>query len=104
MSIEEFVDQHWEFSAATFGPSPNRWTGALKHLEKEIEEIRRDPTDLEEWIDAIHLVVDGALRATGCDGKQFAEALAAKAKKIRTRTYPDWQTISPTDPIEHKRD
>ena len=99
MKFEHFIDNHWEFSAKTFGPSPNRYIGVLKHLALEIEEVKRDPTDAEEWADLVHL-----LRATGCSGKQFVEVLEAKARKIRTREYPDWQTVSPTDPIEHKRD
>ena len=104
MKFEQFIDNHWIFSAKTFGPSPNRYIGVLKHLELEIEEVRRDPTDAEEWADLIHLVVDGMLRATGCSGEDFVKVLEAKARKIRAREYPDWQTISPTDPIEHKRD
>lgn len=103
LNFVDFVNEHWEWSRDTFGPSPLRWEGAVNHLAKEIEEIKRDPSDPEEWVDALHLVIDGMTRATGLNGSEFADFMRMKAKKVRSRSYPDWRTKAADEPVEHIR-
>ena len=56
------------FGRATFGPGP-RTEGVLKHIESEIEEVRRaaEEGDLDElvkeWTDIAILGLDGLIRA-----------------------------------------
>lgn len=66
-----FLRAQMAFSERTFGPH-QRFEGVLAHLRKELVEIRADPLDLVEWIDAVLLSLDGARRAG-----HSVEALAA---------------------------
>ena len=56
------------FGRATFGPGP-RTEGVLKHIESEIEEVRRAAADgdldelVKEWTDIAILGLDGLIRA-----------------------------------------
>lgn len=92
------------FSARTFGPlvPGPRLLGVVDHIQKELEEIRQDPTDLKEWVDVIILGIDGASRA-GYEPEQIVEALVAKQTKNENRTWPDWRTAEPGKAIEHVR-
>lgn len=96
------IDAAVEFSAATFGPGATT-TRVLAHITKEIEEVREDPDDLEEWADLLILSLDGATRR-GFTGDQVLAAVHAKWAKNRTRNWPDWRTADPDAPIEHVRD
>jgi len=89
------------FSLHTFGPGP-RTEGICNHVRKELEEIARAPADLTEWIDVALLAFDGALRA-GHAPATIASALAAKLAANQARTWPDWRSVAPGDPIEHIR-
>lgn len=56
------------FSEKTFGPhDPNdpvaSTAGVIDHIEKEVVEVKKDPSDLDEWIDILILGCDGAMRA-----------------------------------------
>lgn len=52
------------WSYETFGPPQLRGcAGPLNHLLKELEEIRQDPGDIYEWVDACFLIIDAAWRA-----------------------------------------
>lgn len=101
-SLVNIVRQQKEWSEKTFGPGP-RAEGLLRHIEKELSEVREDPTDVEEWVDIMLLAMDGAWR-TGCTPAQVAEALLMKQAKNRGRSYPDWRQFSQDDPIEHERE
>lgn len=94
--IAELRDHHIPWSLQTFGGS-GRVNGITKHIEKELAEIRLDPTDVTEWIDVVILALDGAWRA-GHSAEQVIDALFSKLSVIRGRTYP-----MPTDdePSEH---
>ena len=48
MNLFNFLTRQMRWSKETFGPTP-RTEGILKHIEKEIEEVRQHPNDLEEW-------------------------------------------------------
>lgn len=57
----EWVDKKAAWSLKTFGPG-ERLTGVTRHIEKELEEVRKDPRDPDEWADLIILAMDGASR------------------------------------------
>lgn len=88
-----------DFSLRTFGPGA-RVDGVLDHIEKELQEVRENPTDLEEWIDVVMLALDGAWRA-GYSPEQIAIQLEAKQTKNENRDWPDWRTSNPNKAIEH---
>lgn len=91
-----------EWSEETFGPGP-RTHGVLDHIQKEIGEVRADPTDLEEWIDLVLLSLDGAWRA-GHSPEKIVSALDAKQTKNESRSWPDWRTVPTDKAIEHNRE
>lgn len=88
---------HWSFD--TFGPG-RRTEGLLRHIAKELEEIRKDPLDVKEWVDVIILAFDGAWRAGHSPGK-LACALVAKQKENAAREWP--KPTSEDEPCEHVR-
>lgn len=99
MNLFNFLTRQMRWSKETFGPTP-RTEGILKHIEKEIEEVREDPSDLEEWCDIVILALDGAWRA-GHTPHAICQALVAKQDKNRKRTYIQ----TPDDvPSEHVKE
>lgn len=63
-SLKEHIAEQIAWSEATFGPREVRnHVGPLNHLIKEIEEIRKDPEDIVERVDALFLVIDATWRA-----------------------------------------
>lgn len=88
-----------KWSQETFGPGA-RLAGVLDHIQKEIEEVRSKPTDLEEWIDLVLLSFDGAWRA-GYSPEEITLALNAKQTKNESRNWPDWRDAPPDKAIEH---
>jgi hypothetical protein len=93
-----------EHSLKTFGPMDGGQTvqGILKHIEKEVEEIRKDPSDLEEYIDVMILAMDAAYRS-GFTPEQIAEMLMKKQLKNEARQWPDWREVDLSQPLEHIR-
>lgn len=91
-----------EWSTQNFGPG-RRTEGVLDHIAKEMDEVRADPTDLEEWIDIAILALDGAWRA-GHEPQEVIDTLIAKQEKNFTRSYPDWRTMPEGQAIEHIRE
>lgn len=96
----ELHEHHIPWSRATFGDG-KRTGGIIKHIRKELEEIESNPTDVTEWIDVAILALDGAWRS-GHSAQEVVDALYAKLRVIRTRTYP--KPTSEDDPSEHNRD
>ena len=96
-----YLEWQREFSLRTFGPGP-RTDGVLDHITKEIEEVRKDPTDLGEWVDLIILSFDGAQRLGG-PVQDIIDAVHAKLSRNEKRTWPDWRTAEPGKAIEHDR-
>lgn len=90
-----------QWSEATFGPA-RRTEGLLNHIRKELDEIAREPLDIEEWIDLVILALDGAWRH-GASPDQIIATLAGKQAKNEQRTWPDWRGVSEDQPIEHVR-
>lgn len=89
-----------DWSRRTFGEG-RKTLGLIKHIEKELEEIRAEPRDLEEWCDVMILGIDGAWRA-GFTAEQIAWALEHKQAKNMAREWP--QNVPEDEPIEHKRE
>ena len=73
------------FSRATFGPGP-RTEGVLKHIESEIEEVRRAAAEgdldelVKEWTDIAILGLDGLIRAV----RQKLESLPVQDRDGKT--------------------
>lgn len=64
MKLDEFWDQLSNWSQQTFGSDSERGhIGPLKHLAKEIKEVRENPGDLEEYADMVFLIFDASRRA-----------------------------------------
>lgn len=95
------LERQRAFSEKTFGPGL-RTKGVCDHIRKELEEIDNAPTDLEEWVDAIILALDGAWR-TGASATEICIAIEAKLSKNEKREWPDWRTADPDKAIEHIR-
>ena len=101
MNLVIHLQRQREFSERTFGPGC-RTQGVLDHIRKELKEIERNPTDLDEWVDVIILACDGAWRA-GYSPEEIATALSAKLEKNEKREWPDWRTSDKHKAIEHIR-
>jgi hypothetical protein len=98
MNIAEYIRRQVGWSRVAFGPG-RRTEGILKHIAKEIEEVREAPLSTE-WIDIMILAFDGAWRA-GYTPEQIEEALIAKQKINAGRRWPDWRTLSQDEPSLH---
>lgn len=96
-----FLTRQATWSAQTFGPGA-RVKMVLDHIRKEVVEVERDSTSLEEWIDIAMLAFDGAWRA-GHTPEEISTALAGKLVKNMNREWPDWRTADPDRAIEHVR-
>jgi hypothetical protein len=99
-SLADYVTRQREFSDTTFGPG-RRTVGVVKHIQKELEEIQRDPDDWMEWIDVIILAIDGASRA-GATGADIERLLEEKLAINKARDWP--KPTSEDEPVEHIRD
>jgi hypothetical protein len=98
-TFADYVHEQNAWSFKTFGPGGNV-DGLVKHIEKELDEVRQAPEDLEEWIDIIILAMEGAGRS-GYSPQDVETMLAHKLKKNRKRQWPDKKDIKPGQPIEH---
>lgn len=90
MDIAAFIREQKAFSEKAFGPGP-RTKGITEHIEKELDEIRAEPTDLHEWVDVILLAMDGAWRA-GHTPLAIEIAMQRKLVINQNRKWPDWRT------------
>jgi len=103
MNLINHIKDQAEWSFRTFGPPTGDPSGNLDHIAKELEEIRKAPSDLMEWIDVVTLAIDGALRQ-GYSPEEIAKALADKLAINKARRWPDWRTVEKGKAIEHVRD
>lgn len=99
MDIIDYITRHRAWSETTFGTGA-RVGGLLTHIQKECEEIRANPTDLEEWIDVIILAIDGAWRS-GHSPTEIASMLEFKLGKNQSRAWK--VSDDPNIPNEHVR-
>jgi len=95
------LDRVRAWSDGTFGPGL-RTEGVIDHIKREFDEVRNDPTVVDEWIDVIILAFDGASR-TGASGQEIIDAIHAKWERNRGRDWPDWRTLPHDRAIEHVR-
>lgn len=101
---KDFLARKNAWSIQTFGPgdAADRVEGLIDHIQKELDELRAAPMDVEEWADVAFLALDGAFRA-GAGPDLIAVALEGKLAKNQARAWPDWRTAEPGKAIEHVR-
>lgn len=97
--LRTYLQRHRAWSLATFGNDP-RPVGIVKHIARELDEILRDPTDLEEWVDVLILAFDGAARQ-GYSADAIMDMLERKYEKNCTRVF---NVNGPDEPTEHVRE
>ena len=86
--IIELLQAQFDWQTATFGPATSDSVlGVIDHLEEEIEEVKKEPKDLEEWIDIIILATGGANRA-GYSPQEIMEMWVYKNAKNKARKWP----------------
>lgn len=103
--LVKHIERQKRWSEMAFGPikSVDRTNGVLDHMTKEIEEVRKNPKDTEEWIDLMMLSIDGAWR-NGATPEEIAYTLEMKLKKNMRREWPDWREADPEKAIEHVKE
>jgi len=99
--FRSFASEFHQWALATFGPG-RRTRAISEHIRRELAEIAAEPDSVEEWCDVMMLALNGAMR-TGATAEEVAATLAAKLAKNKARTWPDWRTADPNEPIEHDR-
>ncbi len=98
----DFLVRQSDWAERTFGPGP-RTEELLKHIEKEIIEVRDSGGVAEEWVDIALLALNGAVRS-GSSPFMVLCLLLAKQDLNEQRTWPDWCLAVPGEPQEHVRD
>lgn len=97
--MQAVFDDILSFNFTTFGPGM-KTEGILRHLEKEIDEIRRAPDDIVEWADAFILLAAGAQRR-GFTLTQIVRTMEAKMRVNRARSWPPISEQSDDEPVLH---
>lgn len=97
--VSGYLGRQIAWSRRTFGEA-KRTEGICRHIEKELGEIREDPSDLSEWVDVVILAMDGYWRHGGTHGS-LAQDLETKQAINFRRTYPF--PTSENEPSEHDR-
>jgi hypothetical protein len=96
-----YIQNHIQWSRKTFGEGP-KVEGIIKHIQKELNEIRENPSNLEEWVDVMILAIDGAWRA-GHAPLSIVKMLMSKQLKNRMREWPPISEQVEGQPTEHIR-
>lgn len=99
ITLGQYIADQKEWSLKTFGGA-KRVEGICKHIEKELGEIRSNPSDVMEWVDVVILALDGAWRA-GYSPREVKEALYQKQQKNFSRQWPELSDEN--QPTEHIR-
>lgn len=100
MNLFNFLNRQKRWSRNTFGDA-QRTEGILRHIEKEVAEIRQKPDDLNEWADVVILALDGAWRR-GFTPHDICRALERKQSENMARQW-DVPT-SEDEPCEHVKE
>lgn len=91
-------DIQYGISEWTENQFPNRTTESItKHLESEIEEIRRDPSDAMEYADAMMLIFDCA----SFNNIRASDILSAMCKKLEINKKRKWGEPNADGYVEH---
>lgn len=91
-----------DWSKRTFGPD-RRTLGITEHIALELDEIKAEPDDLEEWVDVMILGFDGAWR-TGHSPTEILEAYERKMNKNFARKWPKYEQGSEDQAILHTKE
>lgn len=94
-----FLRRKNRWSQETFGPG-ERINGLCDHIIEELEEIKKDPSDIYEWVDVIFLALDGPARQ-GYSPEELAAAMEEKLKINKAREWPDWQELPEDVAVNH---
>ena len=75
MDLKQALESHALFEHTKIGNLAQlRTEGLIAHVEKELKEIKEQPTSVEEWCDVVILGFCGALRAAangnGCSARR----------------------------------
>jgi hypothetical protein len=100
MDIVKYLKVQMEWSQKVFGKG-KRTGGIIEHITKELDEIKADPDDLEEWIDIIILGLDGFWRHGGLPQDLMPMLLFKQGKNLVRRWPPP---LSEDKATEHLRD
>jgi len=87
----EFADKTWPHQT---------YVGIIAHARKELDEIEKDPADLEEWVDGILLLTGGAMRM-GFEPQDLLDKVKFKLEKNMSRNWPKPEDQNPEAPSEH---
>jgi hypothetical protein len=96
MDLALYLEVQKTWSETVFGEGP-RVEGVCKHIEKELKEVRANPTDVVEWVDIAILALDGAWRA----GYTPHEVCSAMCKKQLINLKRKWHKTDGNEPAEH---
>lgn len=96
--LREYIQRHKDWSLSTFGEGLQS-EKICNHIEKELEEIRENPSDIMEWVDVIILAIDGAWRS----GHSPLQIVNALIEKQVINFHREWNLGSGDMPNEHKR-
>jgi len=100
-SLRLFWEAQSKWSETVFGPTSERGPiGALKHLQKEVQETLDNPNNPEEYVDCLFLVFDSARRA-GLTYDDLVKGAFGKLGKNVVRTWV--RSANPDEPVEHQR-
>lgn len=94
--LRDYIIRHISWSKSTFGEG-DQHKKICNHIEKELDEIRDNPSDLFEWIDVIILALDGAWRA----GYTPVQIINALVQKQAINFERKWNVNSGDDPNLH---
>ena len=102
MNLFTWLCNQRRWSLETFGQGP-RTESVLKHIEKEIQEVREDPSSIEEWCDIVSLALNGACRA-GYTPHEVCQELERKLHvNIHERKWPATVEGVPTEHIREDK-
>jgi hypothetical protein len=87
IELIKYIQRQKEWSIKTFGEG-KRTMGLCEHIKSELEEIKRTPDDVMEWVDILILGLDGAWR-TEATPEQIVKTLIRKQEINFARKWPD---------------
>lgn len=100
--MKEQLERQKAWSLKVFGEG-FRLEGIVDHIQKELQEIKEQPHDVEEWADLIILALDGAWRS-GASPEEISEMVKFKQEKNEARRWPDRRNYSQNEAIQHIKD
>ena len=98
--LKNLFKEHIKWSQQTFGKKKT-YKACFAHMEREIDECRENPKDIEEYADILLLLFDAFYRGTG---KGFDALVNAVSKKIKKNKNRKWNVSKdPNVPSFHKK-